>query len=217
MNILMSVFSLGVPLICVLFVLYGIVKAIIHYNQSHGKTENRIKGVKDAVLHKDINFFFAGAKDLQEERDMFTNIISQLQTNWKESRISIYGYSYQNFERKMVNGGHENEYCKFIRNNTDTIIFVLNEKIGQYTSLELDVALESFKQSGTPNIYVYSKVSDSTSTLLNEIKHRVDDEKHFWTDYENKSQLRLLIERDLLLRLSEIQKSIEDERKKIIQ
>lgn len=153
-------------------------------DQAYNEAEKKIKSIKEkigldeklvgeyanTVLHKDINFFFAGAKDLQDERDMFANVISQIQTKLKNSLISVYGYSYQNFDRKIIEGGHEKEYCSFIKNNTDSIIFVLNERIGDYTLLEFNVALEAFKQSGTPKIYIYSKKSDISSSTLNIIK-----------------------------------------------
>lgn len=198
-------------------------------NQSYDEAENRIRRVREAlsideklvkeyantIFHRDVNFFFAGAKKLQDERDMFTNIISQLQTNKKDSLISIYGYSYQNFDRKIIDGGHEEEYCNFIRTHTDSIIFVLNERIGDYTLLELNVALESFKQSGKPNIYVYSKQTNCSSDLFIEAKQKVVEEKQFWIDYEDNQQLRLLIERDLLIRLGEIERNIDNERKKL--
>lgn len=175
-----------------------------------------VEGYGDILSHRDVYFCIAGAKKLQSERDMFASIINKLQIDNKDPMISIYGYSYQNFDHKVIEGGHEKEYCHFIRNNVDSIVFVLNEKIGEYTKIEFDEALDSFQKTGSPKIYIYAKETDSVSKPFEELKCKINEAQQFWVDYVDNEQLRLQIERDLLLRIGEISREIEDERRKVL-
>lgn len=173
----------------------------------------KVDALADTIFSQQINVFFAGSKALQTERDIFSNVINQLQTKWKDKHITIYGYSYQNFEHEFVINGHQCSYNDFIRRHSDIIFFVLNGSVGGKTKEELDVAIESFKSQRRPIIYVYSKDSDEYNEDVNSTRERIKEESQYWQDYSDNTHLRLLIQNDLTERLQKVyEQMIEKQR-----
>lgn len=173
----------------------------------------KVDALADTIFSQQINVFFSGSKALQTERDIFSNVINQLQTKWKDKHITIYGYSYQNFEHEFVINGHQCSYNDFIRRHSDIIFFVLNGSVGGKTKEELDVAIESFKSQRRPIIYVYSKDSDEYNEDVNSTRERIKEESQYWQDYSDNTHLRLLIQNDLTERLQKVyEQMIENQR-----
>lgn len=178
------------------------------------KDVNEIDFTENRLLMKEINVFFAGSKDLQIERDIYSNIINQLQTKWKDKNINIFGYSFQNFEHEVVIGGHQcTSYNEFIKRYTDIIIFVLNGDVGGVTIEEFDLAMSIFKTKGSPAIFVYSKVSDDYNEKIEAIRRRVNEESQYWQDYFDNNQLRLMIQIDLSEQMQKVFEMIVEEKK----
>lgn len=155
------------------------------------------------LFSQQVNVFFAGSKELQTERDVYSNVISQLQTKWKDKNINLYGYSFQNFEHGFMYNGHQCTYNEFIKRYTNVAIFVLNGNVGGKTKEEFDIAMDSFKESGHPIIYVYSRKSDIKNKDVETTRNRVNEEAQYWQDYSDNEQLRLLIKNDLSERLQQ--------------
>ena len=93
--------------------------------------------------------------------------------------------------------GHQAAYDTFIQNSTDAIFFVLNGNVGGYTEKEFKLAMEAFKQKGTPKIFVYSKINDVLDFSVEELRKIICKEKQYWQDYTDNSHLKLLIENDM--------------------
>lgn len=161
-------------------------------------TDDIIKTFTDVLLKKDINMFFSGSKSLETERNIFNGAIVRLQTKWREKELNIYGFSYQNFKHEVVVEGHQAAYDTFIQNSTDAIFFVLNGNVGGYTENEFKLAMEAFKQKGTPKIFVYSKINDVLDSSVEELRKIICEEKQYWQDYTDNSNLKLLIENDMM-------------------
>ena len=154
--------------------------------------DNLIKGLK----RHDVNFFIAGSKELQQERDVFAGVISILQSKWKPMGLEINSYSYMNFPRDVTVEGHQQQYNNFIAHHVNVAVFILSEKAGVYTMEEFDVAFNSFKKTGNPKIYVYS-LNNKDNSCDSVIHTKMMEEKQYWIEYNNIQELRLLIERDL--------------------
>ena len=142
--------------------------------------------------------FFSGSKRLEIERNIFNGAIVRLQTKWRKKELNIYGFSYQNFKHEVVVEGHQAAYDTFIQNSTDAIFFVLNGNVGGYTKKEFNLAMEAFKQKGTPKIFVYSKINDVIDSSVEELRNIICGEKQYWQDYTDNSHLKLLIENDMM-------------------
>ena len=154
--------------------------------------DNLIKGLK----RHDVNFFIAGSKELQQERDVFAGVISILQSKWKPMGLEINSYSYMNFPRDVTVEGHQQQYNNFIAHHVNVAVFILSGKAGAYTMEEFDVAFNSFKKTGNPKIYVYS-LNNKDNSCDSLIHTKMMEEKQYWIEYNNIQELRLLIERDL--------------------
>ena len=167
-------------------------EAQIMIDNADNDVENLIKGLK---CH-DVNFFIAGSKELQQERDVFAGVVSLLQTKWKPLGLDIYSYSYLNFPRDVTIKGHQEQYNSFIANHVNASVFILSGKAGGYTKMEFDVAFDNFIKKGTPKIFVYS-LDNEDNECDSYIHTKMIEEKQYWIEYKNIQELRLLIERDL--------------------
>ena len=195
------------------------------------KAEDLLNGVKavldddseevnmigDKLFSQQINVFFAGSKALQTERDIYSNVVSQLQTKWKDNNIHLYGYSFQNFEHEFVFDGHQCTYNDFIKRYADVVIFVLNGNVGGKTLEEFDVAMNSFKKCHRPLIYVYSRLSDAQNEDVEITRNRINEESQYWQDYSDNDHLRLLIKNDLIERLQKVFEEIVEIRRELME
>jgi len=154
--------------------------------------DNFIKGIK----RKGVNFFIAGSKSLQQERDIFAGVINLLQSQWKPLGIDVNSYSYQNFPKEVSLGGHQQQYNHFIATYVNVSVFILSGKAGAYTMEEFEVALENLKKSGKPKIFVYS-LNDENNNTDSLIHTKMEQEKQYWIEYKTIEELRLMLERDL--------------------
>lgn len=154
--------------------------------------DNAIAGLN----RQTVNFFIAGSKSLQQERDMFAGVINILQSKWKPLGIDINSYSYQNFPREVSDVPPQEQYNNFIAKQVNAAIFILSGKAGAYTMEEFDVAYSNFKKNGTPKIFVYSLSNESIS-FDTEIHKKMVDEKQYWIDFKDINELRHLLNIDL--------------------
>lgn len=180
-------------------------------------TDNLTKIFTDKLLKKDINIFFSGSKSLEAERNIFSGAIVRLQSKWRNKGLNIYGFSYQNFNHEAVVEGHQAKYDDFIQNRTDAIFFVLNGNIGNYTEKEFRLAMEAFKQKGTPKIYIYSKINDVSDSSVEKLRMIICEEKQYWQDYSDNTHLKLLIENDMMDVITSINESNTQIRRNILE
>ncbi len=157
------------------------------------------------ITKKIINVFFAGSTALQSERNIFTNVISQLQTSWKDRNLQLYAYSFQNFKHHIEANGNQSSYEDFIRNDTDLIFFVLDGEIGGITQKEFDIAMSSYKMNHKPLIFVYSQKGHTEECAdIKKLRAQISESSNYWQDYENDMQLGLLLKTDLLENIQKI-------------
>ena len=179
--------------------------------------EIKVEYYGDQLFTRQINIFFAGSKALQTERDIYSNVVSQLQTKWKDNNIHLYGYSFQNFEHEFVLDGHQCTYNEFIKRYSDIVIFVLNGNVGGKTQEEFEIAMSSFKSHCRPLIYVYSRLSDTHNEDVEITRKKINEESQYWQDYSDNDHLRLLIKNDLSERLQKVFEEIVEKRKEILE
>ena len=172
--------------------------------------------IGEKLLNREVNIMFAGSKELQSERDLFANVISQLQTKWKERNLNVYGYSYENFKHEVIIDGQQVLYNDFIQKYANIIVFVVTENIGEITRKEFEIALESFKNNSRPQIFVYHKETNGLNEKLTEFRNIINKEKQYWQDYADNKQLRLLILNDLSDTLQNYYQNLVQERNKIV-
>ncbi len=166
--------------------------------QQLGHDKMGLAGLASVLFRRDVYMFIAGSKELQNERDLFSNVISQLQTKWIPKNINVYGLSYQNFEHRVTINGQQADYNEFIEMFADVVVFVINGgHVGSITYKEFGIAMDTFKKNRKPAIFVYTKQSDFVSEEVKRMKDRIDEEKQYWQEYGHDNELRLMMQNDL--------------------
>ena len=70
------------------------------------------------------------------------------------------------------------------------MIFILENNVGGITKKEFDVALNSFRSKGHPQIYVFHHESEMLNKDIEEIKAILPD---YYADYQDLNELKLKI------------------------
>ena len=192
---------LGIPCVCytakTMLIIWIQRPQLNIYAIKKDTVEQKTKQEYEKRRKRSCNFFFAGSKELEIERNIFYGAIGKMQPKWKNKGLDIYGISYKNFEHEVVLEGQQAEYNAFIQNYTDAIFFILNGNVGGITKEEFDLAMETFKQKGTPKIFIYSKLNDAPNSSVDDLRKKICIDKQYWQDYTDDTHLKLLIEHDI--------------------
>lgn len=157
---------------------------------------NNVDNIIARLKRHTVNFFIAGSKSLQQERDVFAGVVNVLQSKWKPLGIDVNSYSYQNFPREVTDIPPQEQYNNFIANQVNVAVFILSGKAGEYTMEEFEVAYNNFKKNGTPKLYVYS-LNNGSIIPDSDIHRKMMDEKQYWIEFRDVAELRLLLNIDL--------------------
>lgn len=139
-------------------------------------------------MKKVFSVFVAGSKDLKQERDALRVVAQKLNTRYKDQNFDVFVElkSYEEFKDK------QKEYEEYIKETADMVVFVLDGRIGEFTTKELKAADEANKQKGLPEIVVYlkeyEKETEEIRNIQNTLKTVLDD--HFYVDYKDIDDLR---------------------------
>ena len=97
-----------------------------------------------------INIFIAGATALAPQRLLLKALISDLNHRLRdEGKDMQYNVSsYETF------GNDQERYNHWIREKADLVIFVLRDKIGDYTEIEYNIAKQQQSATGKPEVVV---------------------------------------------------------------
>ncbi len=155
------------------------------------KAKNRIpEKINNKKVHK---VFIAGSKSLEEERN---NIIAKLSQASIQSNIYFETWTFDNFKHSFSpNGRQMDDYDVFIRESADSVIFILDGKVGGITFHEFEIAIDSYQSSGHPRVFVYNNKSneDLFNTEIHVIKEKTNLCNQYYTDYRDKELLPYLI------------------------
>lgn len=151
-----------------------------------------------AQIH--FNFFVAGSKELQHERDTFRVVASELQTYYKKFRrvtCELDIVTFENFSNIANKGRKQAEYNHHIKEIADVVFFVFDGSVGGITMEEFDVAKDSYKCTKRPKIGVFTKVGMSANTQIDELKNGVNEIGQYWVDYKDNEDLRKKIKEEI--------------------
>lgn len=144
-----------------------------------------------------IKCFIAGSKALQAERDALRAVASIMYNKWSSKHFRILTYTFEDFDRAVVAGGHQTRYNRFISEEADWAIFVINEEIGGITLEEFNTAMDSFKKHGRPKILVMAKNTQETNDEIAAIKAAITEEHQYWSEYSDLDDLKHIFEETL--------------------
>ena len=146
---------------------------------------------------KSIKCFIAGSKTLQTERDALRAVTCVMYNKWASKNFRILSYTFEDFERAAVIGGHQKQYNDFIANEADWALFIIDGRIGGITIEEYRIAMDSYKKNGRPKILAFAKIGSDDSEDITAIKAEINKEHQYWTDYADINSLKLLFESTL--------------------
>lgn len=102
----------------------------------------------------ELKIFIAGSKSLKQERNDIKVIANDLSSFYSSQGIHIIAHSYEQF------GNDQDIYNKFIVNDADIVMFILDNRIGPKTEEELLAAAKAFRKDGRPEIQVFVREFD---------------------------------------------------------
>ena len=142
---------------------------------------------------KEIKVFIAGSKSLTVERDAIRSVL-QILSNSNSKKVLIRTYTYEEFDQSLSYEGRQKEYNRFIKNEADYVIFVLDGTVGGITLDEFDVAWKTFTSEKRPGIYVYHKPTNTTSKGIQDVIGRINQCEQYYTEYSDVENLKLKVE-----------------------
>lgn len=142
-----------------------------------------------------LKVFIAGSKALFHERNL---VRSQLQQISNRTNIIFSCYTYEDFSREFIENGQQAEYNKFIANQADFAVFVIDGRIGGITFDEFNVAMVSFKKKGKPRIFIYCKDIDTDNPEIHHIINEIMENHQYYCEYRDIYHLESNIYHDFM-------------------
>ena len=143
-----------------------------------------------------IKIFIASSSELVQDRKDFREFLS-LENDRLHARNTYYELvQWEHFLDAISDTRLQDEYNETVK-TADIVICLFYTRAGKYTQEEFDVALNQFKETGSPLIYTYFKTgapeadpSDQNAIDLKNFKDRLSEIGHFYTSYENIHDLK---------------------------
>lgn len=138
-----------------------------------------------------VKCFIAGSTHLEAERDALRAAIAQTHNQWAGKDVEILSYTYEDFQRHIVEGGHQKLYDDFIKQEASIAVFVISGEIGKFTITEFDHAFNAFKAGKHPQILVFNNEHAELHHSAKILKDKIIAEKQYWVDYDSLKTLKL--------------------------
>lgn len=146
---------------------------------------------------KTIKCFIAGSKTLQQERDALRAVTCVMYNKWDSKNFRILSYTFEDFKKEHTLIPPQELYNKFIEEEADWALFIIDGEVGGITANEYRVAMDSFKKNGKPKILALAKVGSENNEKVTEIRDEINKEHQYWTDYTDIVSLKYIFESTL--------------------
>ena len=146
---------------------------------------------------KSIKCFIAGSKTLQQERDALRAVTCVMYNKWDSKNFRILSYTFEDFKKEHTLVPPQELYNKFIEEEADWALFIIDGEVGGITVNEYRVAMDSFKKNGKPKILALAKVGSENNEKVAEIRDEINKEHQYWTDYTDIVSLKYIFESTL--------------------
>lgn len=135
---------------------------------------------------KTLSVFVAGAKNLQPLRLRLKAMANDLNNEYKRNGwdVAVNMVSYENF------GDEQKIYNKFITEEADMILFLLEDRIGPKTEEEYRLTVEKQKKNGHPEHCVFLKEFDARTDEIAHIEELMSSTSNkYYVCYKNPEDL----------------------------
>ena len=107
--------------------------------------------------------------------------------------ITLNMFSYVNL------GDNQTDYDDFIKNKSDIVIFIIEDRIGDKTREEFLLATQEHKKTGKPKNLVFIKESQSKAPEIEEVERLVNENSDsYYIDYSNLEDLEYKVKERLM-------------------
>ena len=140
-----------------------------------------------------ISIFVSGSKKLKEHRLRLKALVNNLngENRLKGCPVTLNMFSY-------VNLG-DNQADDFIKNKSDLVVFIVEDKMGEKTKEEFLLASEAQKRKGKPKILVFMKEFQDKTPEIEEVEKLVSDNpSSYYVDYSNLEDLESKVKERLM-------------------
>lgn len=138
---------------------------------------------------KDIKFFIAGAKALEQERICLKALANDLSVRYSAKGLHVLAHSYEDF------GDKQPLYDDFIENEADIVMLVVDGVMGSLTERELVKAAQAFNRNKRPEVMVFlrgfkkEEITPEIGRIQGLIKGLLGDQ--FYVDYSSLDDLKV--------------------------
>lgn len=135
---------------------------------------------------KKISVFVAGAKKLSALRLRLKAMANDLNNEFKQKNIDTFVnmVSYENF------GEEQGEYNKFIAEEADLVVFLLEDRIGEVTEMEYRLVVSCNEKKGRPEYSVLLREFDEKTPEIAYIEELMHSTSHkYYVSYSNPDDL----------------------------
>jgi hypothetical protein len=147
--------------------------------------------------------FIASSSELSQDRKDFHEFLAIENDRLHKKGVYLELDQWEHFLDAVSPTRLQDEYNKRVK-NAHILICLFYTKAGKYTIEEFDIALNQFKETGTPLIYTYFKSgapepdpNDQSAKDLIDFKKRLSDIGHFYTVYNNIDDLKYQFRKQL--------------------
>ena len=148
---------------------------------------------KQKISMKEIKVFIAGSTLLNNEFNAVADAL-RIVTNSNSKGIRITPKTYEDYKDPFSLEGDQAKYNRFIMNEADYVIFVLDAIAGGITQEEFDIAWNTFTSEKRPGLYVYYKPANTISKDVQDIIRRINQCRQYYTEYSDIVNLKLKVE-----------------------
>lgn len=144
---------------------------------------------------KTISIFVSGSKKLKEHRLRLKALVNNLngENRMNGCPVTLNMFSYVNL------GDNQADYDNFIKNKSDIVIFIIEDKIGIKTKGEFMLASEGHEKNGKPKIFVFMKEFKEKTPDIEEVEKFVSENSNsYYIDYSNLEDLEYKVKERLM-------------------
>jgi Leucine-rich repeat (LRR) protein len=153
---------------------------------------------------KEIKLFLASSSELESTREKFEIFIYRETKRFHKKNMFLDLFVWKDAPDNMSKTRLQDKYNEVIKVG-DIFVLLFFSKVVKYTLEEFEVAYKHFMETGKPHIFVYFKKDSLTSTAINKedmlsvfkFKERLEELGHFYTVFENDTDLHLHFKKQL--------------------
>lgn len=137
-------------------------------------------------MKSDISIFVSGSKKLKDHRLRLKALVNNLNGDNRMNGlpVTLNMFSYVNLGDKQA------DYDDFIKNKSDIVIFVVEDKMGEKTKEEFLLASKAQKEKGKPKILVFMREFQERTPEIEEVEKLVSaNSNSYYVDYSNLEDL----------------------------